>query len=144
MKIPVYVLLRLSIRVESYFTDKLIEWVLPDRCERSEMDFRYCPVGLYRDQAVSERVRLQREQQARHEFADPFLLAHNRYQLATSLDPLTLHSKVLELGVIPPEKDWHTWWHAHSPSWSEETFQGIWELFDKVRFYRTIKLFLEE
>jgi hypothetical protein len=65
----------------------------------------------------------------------------------SSLEADVVAERIFDLDILPPdpnEEGFCQWWEEHSPTWTDEQRNAVWDLFDNLRFYDVTEIPLED
>jgi hypothetical protein len=108
------------------------------------------PVAVFASKKKAEAHCKALEEQARRELSPAQFF--EEAEMATSLDEKTLVKRIQALSLPAPEKQerqgysstyvvlgWDDWWDRCSPEMTDEQRTAVWDLFDRLCFYKVVQ-----
>jgi hypothetical protein len=101
------------------------------------------PIRTYSDRATAEAAATELEWDIRGR-VNPFRCGGPRLHYQTAFDAARLFDWCLDHGLDPPgvtpeSATWADWWDAHREGFTAAQRAAVWEVLDRVRFFRVIE-----
>jgi hypothetical protein len=101
------------------------------------------PVRTFADRGPAEATAREREWEIRRR-VNPFRCGGPRLRYQTAFDAARLHDWCLDHGLEPPETTpisgtWAKWWDDQHAHFTDAQRAAVWEVLDRVRFFRVME-----
>jgi hypothetical protein len=101
------------------------------------------PVRLFHDRPTAEAAAREMEWDLRRR-VNPFLCGAAALHYQTSFDAARLYDWCLDHGLDPPgvtadSAAWAAWWDTHPEGFTPAQRAAVWEVLDRVRFFRVVE-----